>query len=188
MKVTKSKKTNRHNIPKSVRRKLRQNADKKRVARREKLAKIRMTLRFSNKATHVEYINNYIALIDEDIMRISNAVRPVIDFMDNVHANPKAAEWLVANEERVDVFGDQLLLIDAHLINLRKVRNEAEASRVKFEATEYENREDMLADAYAIILSAASVIEQSLIVDNQIADLFESVSELEVNDILGAEE
>lgn len=185
MKVTKTKKTKRHVVPKSVRRKLRQNAKHKRATRQDKMAELRMTLKLSNKDTHIEYIKTYVGLVKEDITRISNAVNPAIQFLDEVTEDPKYRSWFEKNGELVNIFIDQVELVDKHITYLRRVRDESETALATFVATEFTTMDEMVQSAYTIILSAASVIEQSLIVDNQIVDLLKTIGDLDAKEIRG---
>lgn len=134
--------------------------NKSNITRREKeMQRVKMRLNLSSKEGHVGSIGEYIATIDKDITVITNATQPAVDLMDMVCGDARCEKWRTENAERLNQLIAYIEMADTIVNELRRNRETAKAQLEEFKATDFENREDMIAFAYGTILSIATVVD-----------------------------
>lgn len=156
MKVTKH---NARAIAKKQRREQRGKNKSSTVRRNNELQRVKMRLSLSSKEGHVGSIGEYIATIEKDITTITNATQPAIDLMDIICGNEQYRTWRDTNSERLERLISYIEMSDTIVSELRRNRDLAKSQLDEFKATDFENREDMIAFAYSTILSIATVVD-----------------------------
>lgn len=156
MKVTKH---NARAIAKKERRQQRGKNKSSATRRVKELQRVKMRLNLSSKEGHVGSIGEYIATIDKDITTITNATQPAVDLLDIVCESERCAAWRVENHERLSQLISYIEMADTIVNELRRNRDVAKTQLEEFKATNFENREDMIAFAYSTILSIATVVD-----------------------------